>query len=72
MLGTLPQERKADGKIVLATLVLAYNYIHYSVLGLSSYCFMFGCHLRLPIDVQFGISVPNLSAPSRSKHVQKM
>ena len=55
LLGTLPNQNKADWKSYVAPLVHAYNATPHTATGYSPYFLMFGRHPNLPIDVAMGI-----------------
>ena len=56
MLGTLPNDQKADWKSHIAPLVQAYNATRSDATGFSPHYLMFGSHPRLSVDAFLGIS----------------
>ena len=73
MLSTLETEEKADWKAFIHTLTHAYNCTRHSVTGHSPFYLMFGRHLRLPVDVEFGIhKIGNDISFSKSKFIDRL
>ena len=73
MLGTLSEEEKSDWKSYLGCMTHAYNCTKHASTTYSPYFLMFGRHLRLPIDVEFGLPKHNCGDnSSKSRYVQKL
>ena len=73
MLGTLSEEEKSDWKSYLGCMTHAYNCTKHASTTYSPYYLMFGRHLRLPIDVEFGLPKSNSGDnSSKSRYVQKL
>ena len=73
MLGTLSEEEKSDWKSHLGCMTHAYNCTKHASTTYSAYYLMFGRHIRLPIDVEFGLNKPNCSDnSSKSRYIQKL
>ena len=60
MLGTLPPHAKKSWSEQVATLTHAYNCTMSQTMGFSPFFLMFGRILKIPIDVEFGVTLPNL------------
>ena len=56
MLGTLTSEQKKDWKKHVSAMVHAYNCTRNAATGFIPYYLLFGRELRLPVDVEFGLS----------------
>ena len=65
MLGTLPPHAKKS-------LTHAYNCTVTQATGFSPFFLMFGRILKIPIDVEFGVTLPNLSDTSQQNYAQKL
>ena len=61
MLGTLPPHAKKSWSEWVATLTHAYNCTVSQTTGFSPFFLMFGRILKIPIDVEFGVTLPDLS-----------
>ena len=73
MLGTLSDEEKSGWKSYLGFMTHAYNYTKHASTTYSPYYIMFGRHLRLLIDVEFGLPKPNCGdRSSKSRYIQKL
>ena len=72
MLGTLPNDFKSKWTQHISTLVYAYNCTHSNVTGFSPYYLLYGRHPLLPIDIKFGVFVPELSEAITYKYVQEL
>ena len=56
MIGTLPTHAKKNWQEWVSTLVSAYNSTVSNAIGFSPYSLIYGCHLQLPIDIDFGVT----------------
>ena len=72
MLGTLPDDFKSKCTQHISTSVYAYNCTRSNVMGFSPYYLLYGRHPLLPIDIKFGVSVPELSEVVTYKYVQNL
>ena len=72
MLGTLPDNFKSKWTQHISTLVYAYNCTHSSATGFSPYYLLYSQHPLLPIDIEFGVFVPELSEAFTYKYVQNL
>ena len=72
MLGTLPDDFKSKWPQHISTLVYAYNCTHSNATGFSPYYLLYGRHPLLPIDIEFGVFVPELSEVVTYKYVQNL
>ena len=72
MLGTLPPHAKKSWSEWVATLTHAYNCTMSQTTGFSSFFLMFGRIPRIPIDVEFGVTLPDLSDTSQQNCAQKL
>ena len=72
MLGTLPDDFKSKWTQHISTLVYAYNCTHSNATGFSPYYLLYGRHPLLPIDIEFGVFVPELSEAVTYKYVQNL
>ena len=72
MLGTLPDDFKSKWIQHISTLVYAYNCTHSNATGFSPYYLLYGRHQLLPIDIKFGVFVPELSEVITYKYVQEL
>ena len=61
MLGTLPPHAKKTWPEWVATLTHAYNCTMTQATGFSSFFLMFGRIPKNPIDVELGVTLPDLS-----------
>ena len=73
MLGTLPQDAKKNWQKWVPTLVHAYNSTVSNVTGYSPHYLMFGQIPRLPIDIEYGVSIdePDAVYSSFTKNLEK-
>ena len=72
MLGMLPEDFKSKWMQHISTLTYAYNCTHSNGTGFSPYYLLYGRHSLLPIDIEFGVFVPELSEVITYKYVQKL
>ena len=72
MLGTLPDDFKSKWPQHINTLVYAYKYTHSNATGFSLYYLLYGRHPLLPIDIEFGVFVPELSEVVTYKYVRNL
>ena len=59
MLGTLPGSAKKNWQEWVPTLVHAYNCTTLSVTGFSPYFLIYGRQPKLPIDIEYGVTLPD-------------
>jgi hypothetical protein len=72
MLGTLCDEKKANWKDYISSLVQAYNATKSSSTGYSPHFLMFGWHPRLPVDAYLGTTPSNEGEALHSSYVTKL
>ena len=72
MLGTLPSHAKKNWQEWVATLTHAYNCTMSPVTGFSPYFLMFGRTLKLPLDIDLGISMVEQEQTSHQNYAQKL
>ena len=72
MLGTLPEEFKAEWMNHVNTLTYAYNCTRRNATGFSPYYLLYGRHPLLPIDIEFGVMTPDLNEVVTSKYVKAL
>ena len=72
MIGTLSSEDKQKWPEWVSTLTHAYNCIPTTVTGYSPYFLMFGRHPRLPIDLEYGVTQPELTSTSVHNYAKKL
>ena len=72
MLGTLPEDFKSRWPQHISTLTYAYNCTHSNATGFSPYYLLFGRHPLLPMNIEFGVFVPELSEAITYKYVQEL
>ena len=72
MLGTLPEDFKSKWPQHISTLTYTYNCTHGNATGFSPYCLLYGRHPFLPIDIEFGVFVLELSEAITYKYVQEL
>ena len=57
---------------MVATLTHAYNCTMMQTTGFSPFFLMFGRILKIPIDLEFGVTLPGLSDTSQQNYAQKL
>ena len=72
MIGTLEPGDKAKWQQWVPTLTHAYNCTRCESTGFSPYYLMFGCMPRLPIDIEYGVTQPELIDKSRQNNARKL
>ena len=72
MLGTLEPGDKAKWQQWVPTLTHAYNCTRCESTGFSPYYLMFGRMPRLPIDIEYGVTQPELIERSRQNYARKL
>ena len=72
MLGTLPTHAKKNWQEWVATLTHAYNCTISPVTRFSPYFLMFGRTLKLPLDIELGITMVEQKQTSHQNYVQKL
>ena len=72
MIGTLSSEDKQKWPEWVSTLTHAYNCIPTTVTGYSPYFLMFGQHPRLPVDLEYGVTQPELTSTSVHNYAKKL
>ena len=72
MLGTLPPHAKKSLSEWVATLTHAYNCTMSWATGFSPFFLIFGRIPKIPIDVEIGVTLPNLSDTSQQNYAQKL
>ena len=72
MLGTLPEDFKSKWPQHISTLTYAYNCTCSNATGFSPYHLLYDRHPLLPIDIEFGVFVPELSEAITCKYVQEL
>ena len=72
MLGTLPPHAKKTWPEWISTLTHAYNCTMSQATGFSPFLLMFGQIPRILINVEFGVTLPDLSDTSRQNYAQKL
>ena len=60
MLGTLPPHAKKAWPGWVITLTHIYNCTMMQAMGFSPFFLMFGRILKIPIDIEFGVTLPDL------------
>ena len=71
MLRTLPEDFKSEWTQHISTLTYAYNCTCSNATGFSPYL-LYGRHPFLPIDIEYGVFVPELSEAITYKYVQEL
>ena len=72
MIGTLDPKQKEKWQDWVATVTHAYNCTCCESTGFSPYYLMFGSILRLPIDIHYGVTQPQLMEKSRQNYARKL
>ena len=72
MLGTLPQHAKRNWSEWVYSLTHAYNATVSQATGFSPFYLMYGRYPILPVDVEFGVSLPDLTATKRQNFAEKL
>ena len=72
MFGTLPSDFKSRWTQHISTLVYAHNCTHSNATGFSPYYLLYGRHPLLPINIKFGVFVPELSKAITYKYIQEL
>ena len=72
MLGTLPTHAKRNWQEWIATLMHAYNCTLSSVTGFSPYFLMFGRTLKIPLDVEMGVTLVDQGHKSYQNYAKKL
>ena len=67
MIGTLDQDQKDKWQDWVLTLTHAYNCMHWESMGFSPYYLMFGWVPRLPVDIEYSITQPQLMEKESTK-----
>ena len=72
MIGTLPPDTKRNWQAQRATLVHGYNCTKSSATGYKPYTLIFGWEPLLPIDIEFRVQTPDITAVMTHKYVEKL
>ena len=72
MLGTLPQHTKKHWSEWVCSLTHAYNATISQATEFCPLYLMYGGYPILPIDIKFGVTLPDLIAAKRQNYVQKL
>ena len=72
MLGTLPQHAKRNWSEWVYSLMQAYNATVSQATGFSPFYLMYGRYPILPIDVEFGVTLQDLTATKRQNFAKKL
>ena len=72
MLGTLPQHAKRNWSEWVYSLTHAYNVTVSQATGFSPFYLMYGRYPILPIDVEFRVTLPDLTATKRQNFTKKL
>ena len=72
MIGTLTPTQKEKWQDYVSSLTMAYNSTRCESTGFSPYYLMFGRVPRLPIDVEYGVTQPEIMEKSRQKYARKL
>ena len=72
MLGTLPTHAKKNWSDWVCSLTHVYNATISQAIGFCPFYLMYGRYPILPIDVEFGVTLPDLTAAKRQNYAQKL
>ena len=72
MLGTLPPHANKSCSEWVATLTHAYNCTMSQTTGFSPFFLMFGRIPKIPIDLEFGVTLPDSSDTSQQNYAQML
>ena len=72
MLGTLPQHAKKNWSEWVCSLTNAYNATVLQAMGFCPFYLMYRRYPILPIDIEFGVTLPNLTAAKRQNYAEKL
>ena len=72
MIGTLDPKPKEKWQDWVATLTHAYNCTRCESMGFSPYYLMFCRVPRLPINIEYGVTQPQLMEKSRQNYARKL
>ena len=72
MIGTLEPNQKGRWQDYISSLTQAYNSSRCDSTGFSPYYLMFGRMPRLPIDVEYGVTQPEIVEKSRQNYARKL
>ena len=72
MIGTLDPNQKGRWQDYISSLTQAYNSSRCESTGFSPYYLMFGRTPRLPIDIEYGITQPEIMEKSRQNYARKL
>ena len=72
MIDTLNNKDKKEWPEWVSALTYAYNCTVSAAMGLTPYYIMYGCRPILSIDVEYRVTLPEVSDKSRINYVQKL
>ena len=72
MLGTLPKEFKKNWQEWVSTLTHAYNCTASNATGFESYFLMYGQEHQLAIDIEYGVTLSNLTDSNQLNYAKKL
>ena len=72
MLGTVPQHAKKNWSDWVCSLTHAYNATVSQATGFSPFYLMYGRCPILPIDIEFGVTLPDLTTVKRQNYAKKL
>ena len=72
MIGTLPEDLKVHWQQHVSTLVHTYYCTKSNATGYSPYYLMYGRHPLLPINIEFGVFIPDIHKTMTHKYVQTL